>query len=215
MPYTKIFYKKSCNFFDDLVSYLATLTSLGISLHGYDHGYTRPYKKDEVIALYGNKNVIDLELRFSPYQMMEKLAKGSWPEELMFAVLKRPINTTLDSGHEVANETIHSKVGGVLGFQIQAGFIRYFESYRSNIEAKHGNDVWSWPDIWLFAWAVRNAFAHGGHIYITNSKKPPITWKSLSYTASDNGKNILHQDIGIVEVIYLMEEMDKELRSYT
>jgi len=211
MPHKKVFSKQSCNFFDDLVSYLATLTSLGISLHGYEHGHTRAYKKDEVIALYGNKNVIDLELRFAPYQMMKKLAVNLWPEELIFLALSRPETTTLDPGHEVANETIHSKVDGVLGFQIQAGFIRYFESYRPDIEAKYGNEVWNWSDVWLFAWGIRNAFAHGGQVYITNPKKPPITWRSLKYSASDNGTNVLHKDIGIVEIIYLMEEMDKEL----
>lgn len=215
MPYSKIFEKENCYFFDDLVSYLATLTSLGIALHGYEYGYTRPYKKNESITLYGNRGVTNLELRFSPYSMMKEIASNSWPKKIIFAALELPDKTSFDPGNEHPNEVIHSKVDGVLAFQIQGGFIRYFETYRSIIEENHGTDVWKWPQVWLFAWMTRNAFAHGGKIDIRKKNSPDIIWKSLCYNDTDNGTNLLHNSLGIVEIIILLEEMDIILRKYT
>lgn len=62
--------------------------------------------------------------------------------------------------------------------------------------------------MWNFGRTIRNAFAHDGQIEIRGPSAPPVTWKSLNYTHTDNGRQIFLHDMGEAEAILLMAEMD-------
>jgi hypothetical protein len=48
--------------------------------------------------------------------------------------------------------------------------------------------------------------AHGGRIRIDNK---PVNWRSLSYSYKDNDRLVLHGDIWLGDLIYLLREMDR------
>jgi hypothetical protein len=91
---------------------------------------------------------------------------------------------------------------------IESAFVRYFESLRPTIEANHTADPQQWPSALNFARVVRNAFAHGGQITFRSLTAPGVSWRSLTYTPADNGRQILYQDMTAVEIILLMQDMD-------
>jgi len=62
-----------------------------------------------------------------------------------------------------------------------------------------------------FGRVVRNAFAHGGLINIENPNSQPVSWRGLTYGPQHHGRQILYTDVTPVEVIFLMDEMDKLL----
>jgi hypothetical protein len=97
---------------------------------------------------------------------------------------------------------------GVHGSMIFNAFVQYFEANRHRAEAKYGNSTQTWPATWNFGRIVRNAFAHGGKINISNPGASPVVWRTLTYAAAQNGRQLLYQDLTPVEVILLMEEMD-------
>jgi len=62
--------------------------------------------------------------------------------------------------------------------------------------------------VWNFGRIVRNAFVHGGKIDFKNKRAKPVSWRNLSYSPADNGRQIIFQDLTAVEIIILMEDMD-------
>jgi hypothetical protein len=54
-----------------------------------------------------------------------------------------------------------------------------------------------------FARVVRNAIAHG-KIEIRNSNAPPVTWRGLTYSYADNGKQIFGTDLKLGEIVALI-----------
>lgn len=98
----------------------------------------------------------------------------------------------------------------ILGPIIQTGFVHYYESVKDAIEGRRGGDSSKWPDVLRFGRVVRNAFTHDGKVDIRNPKADPVKWRGLTYSYSDNGREILYVDLLPADVFVLMEEMDRE-----
>jgi hypothetical protein len=88
-------------------------------------------------------------------------------------------------------------------------FIMFFERYNEWMTVNHG-DAAGWPQALNFARLVRNAIAHGS-ITIRNPRAAPVEWRGFSYTAADNGRKIVGQDLRIADVLYLMFEASDQL----
>lgn len=200
-----ILQKKTHGFFDELVSYFASICALGTSLELQNRGIAQPWLPNQHLTLEGMKSVTNCTIRFYPHAMLNTISNNRWPEEINLQEIpleSEPINHPINL---TSIQMIH-------GSMIQSAFIHYFESYRVKVESKFGKEPIKWPEIWNFARVIRNAFAHGGKIKFDNQKSPKVNWKSLEYDPKSNGKNILYKDITPVEVIYLMEEMDRARR---
>ena len=57
---------------------------------------------------------------------------------------------------------------------------------------------------------VRNAIAHGA-IKINDPKSSPISWRGMSYSHADNGKQIVGVDLKLGEVLALMFDANDAL----
>jgi hypothetical protein len=92
-------------------------------------------------------------------------------------------------------------------------FLRFYEENLSLIvEAFGGRDRTQWPQLFQFAWAVRNAITHNaGRISFQRANASPVCWYSLSYSPSDNGRLILGPALGFGDLLVLMFEMADEL----
>ncbi|WP_029934542.1 hypothetical protein [Sphingomonas sp. UNC305MFCol5.2] len=93
----------------------------------------------------------------------------------------------------------------------QALATAFFEQCREEVELKFGADVTGWPHVWNFGRTVRNAMSHGGKIHFQNPGASPVSWKGLTYSAADNGRQILHSDLWPGDIFDLIIEMDSYL----
>ena len=88
-------------------------------------------------------------------------------------------------------------------------FLMFFERYNVWLTDNLG-DATNWPMTLNFARVVRNAIAHG-KINIRSKAAPAVSWKSLSYSHADSGRQIIGTDMNIADLIGLMLEADEEL----
>lgn len=147
------------------------------------------------------------KLHFRPYNLMYALAFNLVPNsiELILEQINNNYHISEDNGKIYINEPIKRIA--------ESMFINYFEKNRNLIKLKYGKKVGEWSnEIWKFAWVIRNACAHGGKINWTNTDINEVIWKGQSFIRTrDNGREILFDYLSIVDLILLMEDMDKVL----
>jgi hypothetical protein len=93
----------------------------------------------------------------------------------------------------------------LMGSLFEHAFITYFAKNEAAIRARHGGKL-HWPGALNFGRIVRNAFAHGGTLNITDNI--PGQWRGLSYSATANGRRVLYNDLSSGDLTLLMLEMD-------
>lgn len=194
----------SDGFFDDVVTYLGATAALALAGSLQSAGEAAPIAEEDGLVIRGRPEVSGLELEFRPLQVLGPIFAGSWPAEVDLEM--RPFNGEIPPSF--------SKIQGTKRFHsvnIQSAFVHYFESNRQKVESGFGADPYSWPPEWNFARVVRNAFAHGGEIDFRNKKAKPVSWNSLTYGPSDNGRSIIYVDVTPVELILLMSDMDASI----
>ncbi|MER9271699.1 hypothetical protein [Mesorhizobium sp. M0643] len=95
---------------------------------------------------------------------------------------------------------------------IYAVFLQFFEFHRPHIQSVFGTDTKGWPQIFQFAWLIRNGVAHhGGHLNFTNPNYPPVTWHTYSYSPADNGKPILGAHFTVSDMFAFLFDLSDEL----
>lgn len=188
-------------FFDSLVAFTASASSLGIALAAQKNGNSPGFSPNEYVALTGNPTVAGVEFHFFPHKILSALVGNGWPTTLVLD--EHPINP-----QPVVHSLNLTGLQGVHGAMIANAFVKYFEETRTFTEAKYSTNCQQWPSVWNFGRVIRNALGHKGTIKFDNPNAQPVTWKSLSYSPSDNGKAILYHDVTAVELILLMEDMD-------
>jgi hypothetical protein len=188
-------------FFDNLVTFVASVAALGTAFEVQAGQQTRPYARHEYIAIAGIPTVAGCEFHIYVGPVLDELRANRWPTQVVIdeaPIAQAPPKYT----------TWLTGLQGVHGSMIANAFVQYFEANRHRTEAKYGSSPQNWPGPWNFGRVIRNAFAHGGKINITNPNASPVAWKTLTYAASQNGRQLLYQDFTAVEVILLMGEMD-------
>lgn len=195
------FNRATHGFFDNLVSYFVSISSIGTSLSLRSNGEIIRWSSTDFLTLEGMKSVSNCEIQFYPDKTLDIVSRNEWPDVL--ELIKVPL-TSNPPNHPILLTGLHKLHGSL----IQSAYVDYFESFRDEIEIKFGKNTNDWPPVWNFGRVIRNAFAHDSKISIKNPESPEVVWMTLRYNFSDNGKSILYQDISPVEVIFLMEEMD-------
>lgn len=188
-------------FFDSLVAFTASVSSLGLAIDAQACGVAKSYSSSDYLTLEGSSKASGVEFRFFPIALMTTLVQNGWPSSLAFEEL------AINSAPPPKAITL-TGLQGVHGAMISSAFVKYFEEYRSLVEARCTKDVKNWPSVWNFGRVIRNALAHKGQIKFDNQNASPVIWRKLKYSPSDNGKQVLYQDMTSVELILLMEEMD-------
>lgn len=183
------------------MAFASSIASLGVAFHAQAKGSSRGYTPTDYLALEGKPAVSGIELHFYPHRTLTTLAANGWPSSLSFD--EYPLNQASPK-HSIQLTGLQR----VHGAMISNAFVQYFEANRSLAEAKFSKDTQRWPMEWNFGRVVRNALVHKGSIRIDNKNASAVTWKSLSYSHSENGKQILYRDVTAVELVLLMEEMD-------
>ena len=200
----RVYRKSTHHFFDDFVTFLCSLAGILISTEAFNSGGVTKAVADPKYYMQFTGPTLKVRLTWYPHKTLKIIASDRWPDEIELYEdryhPRAPIFRLTTTGFK-----------GLQALSIQASFIRYFETHRPQIEATYGSDPQRWPTQWNFARVVRNAFAHGGTINFRNPASPSVTWKSITYGPSDNGRQIVFTDVAAVEIISLMEDMDSVL----
>src|SRR5574341_145058 len=189
------------NFFDELVTILVSLETLSVTADVYKGEAGDSIPEDGSLGLGGV--TVPIDFKFNPTPVLREIIENRWPTEIILE--EKPKGSEMPA--KVAHVLSSTGIRGVTSLITQGAFIRYFEKIRPKIESKYGDDPIGWPAVWNFGRVVRNAFGHGGRINFRNPNAPSVTWKSLTYSYADNGREIMYQDVAQVEIIVLMEEM--------
>ena len=202
MPKSRVYMPTKHRFFDSLVTLLALVDALSNTFHLH-HGKSTTGFASRTLEFQGMKGVSGIDLLFADAaSLTTSLCKEQWPNRL--ELLERAITNS-------PNFPVGFSVGGIQRLHsqyFQAVFIHFYESVVPLVVQLYGKKQVNWPDIWNFGRVVRNAFAHGGCVRIDDPNSRPVNWGNLTYSYSDNGRNLLFNDLCIVELILLMEEMD-------
>ena len=188
-------------FFDNLVAFVASITAIGTAFDVQSGLPSKPFQANHFIVLEGKAEVTGCEFHIYTGSVLDELLANRWPTAIR--IDEYPITTAFP-----AYRTCLTGLQGVQASIITSTFIQYFENNLNRINTRFGNDRANWPDPWKFGRVVRNALAHGGRIYFKNPNSDTVHWRSLSYSPTNNGRQLLFKDITSVEIILLMEEME-------
>lgn len=188
-------------FFDELVSFLAAFGSLATALRFYSGETPAALGPHQVIGFQGS-HVSNLSLSYAPGAILSEIAQNRLPSTIQMVEGPRTAVSPEDpSSLTIVVELSISLIGSTL--------IRYYESVIPAVRNRFGTDSTNWPGVWNFGRVIRNALAHhGGRINFDNSRAQPVSWKSLTFSPADNGRQVMFVDITTTEVILLMEDMD-------
>ena len=90
-------------------------------------------------------------------------------------------------------------------------FVDFYEAHRPWIRDALG-EIDEWPELFRFAWAVRNAISHnGGRINIADPKRRAVRWHKLSYDHRHAGTAIIGPVLFTADIIILLCEMSELL----
>jgi hypothetical protein len=139
------------------------------------------------------------ELEFDASEVLGPISKQTWPSV---------IHLKFHSGTGRAPASPNpNAVQYLMGSFYEHAFIAYFEKNVADIKAKHGSKK-NWPNVLSFGRRVRNAFAHGGTLNITDGIS--AVWGGISYSKADNGRRVLYNDLTSADLTLLMVEMDSQ-----
>jgi hypothetical protein len=90
--------------------------------------------------------------------------------------------------------------------------VLFYERNRPWIQATFGNETNNWPDLWRFAWTMRNAATHhAGKFNMHDETRPSVVWNDLSYNHRNHGQQILGKDLSVADILILLFEMSDDL----
>ncbi|WP_156950572.1 hypothetical protein, partial [Hyphomonas oceanitis] len=179
--------KNSERYFDDIQSYLVALIGLAHMIEVGKSGKSTPYDPQHTVRLDCARE--SASWYWSPNSTLQMLASNFVPANLEIERVGRATTLSTSPLNLGAFGNLLEGFGQVLA-------TNFYERHQQSIIDKFGKDPnLSWPNVWNFARVVRNAMSHRGELHFRSSSAPTVSWKGLSYSFSDNGRNILHQDI--------------------
>lgn len=189
------------NYFDDVANYLISLISLTLAQELYIKGTAGKYSPNHTVQLDAKQ--AGKRLRFYPHTLLDDIFQLKWPTILSFEEknVTIPPNAVLNLG----------ALERPLSAFAQSMFVNYFERCRLDIETQYGENTTGWPQDWNFGRVVRNSFAHKAVVCFQNPSAPPVQWRGLAYSSSDNGRNVMNRDLWPADLIYLMMDMDSHI----
>ncbi len=196
-------------FFDELVTAIAAQAT---TVAGYvTHAQGTPYRflddwTMRMSCLTRREARSTLEVEVQPASVLTPLTKFSWPTsvDLRFAVATDVTEPPPPAEPYKADLVGMQRLGANVA---EHAFVTFYENVSDLIQAQYG-DVGNRPATLQFARTVRNAFAHGGTLNITDLRPNTGTWNGLTYTAVQNGRRLMFNDLSLGDLALLMLDMN-------
>lgn len=95
---------------------------------------------------------------------------------------------------------------------IGLAYVKFYEAYLPFIQTKYSSHAKNWPSIFQFAWLLRNAIVHHeGRVNFKNPNFPPITWRGMTYSPQDKGKEMIGAHFHAADCIIFLIELSAQL----
>ncbi len=211
MGVTTYTFEKNDRSFRHICTGLAALFSVSAMTTAQKFGYAQKVYPGASALLYG-KLTTDLILSHNLYDLVQPVAENKWPDSLVFFE-KNKVKAQDDlSSPDPLTLTETGEMGITWSLMGQA-YLAFFEDIRHDLIQKLGRDsnLWSYETL-KFGYQIRNAVAHSGRIHFNRPDNSPVSWKGLYYSHANNGK-VIFEDIGVVELILLMFEIESVLKT--
>jgi hypothetical protein len=193
------------DFFDELVALFVNLGSFNAATESFwSSSSTKiPESPNHTINLYGHT----AHVSFPIYSLMHEVVRNVWPDSLQLRI--HPASTVLGSFQnpiELQSAGIEKMITQLVG----ATFLKYYERNASRPKIAYPGGPKAWPELWRFAWLLRNAIAHGDKWKIDDQTFPATVWNGVSVSPNDANQpwyNI-SKYIGGGDLILLMEQLN-------
>ncbi len=139
-------------------------------------------------------------VEFQPIEVLGPITKFAWPPEIHL--------TLYEGGTPPSPSADLTVIQTLMASLYEHAFISYYEKNSDEMRAKYGSKR-NFPDALNFGRIVRNAFAHGGKVNITD--RMPGVWAGITYSEKDNGRQVLYHDLSSGDLTLLMIDMDAEI----
>jgi hypothetical protein len=161
---------------------------------------------DKTMTLAGNT----VHIAWQPLGLLNNVAENSWPDvlNLQFVPITRKFSN--DNNACLQSNEIVEVVVQITG----TAFLKFYERNTSLIKLRFGTQPKKWPPLFLFAWHLRNAIAHGDRFSITDKTIPVVSWKGIEISSNDNNRHWfgINQFLGGADVVALMRDISDQLK---
>jgi len=194
-------------YFDDLVTLLISLASINTALTCYANGgiCNDPKNFNNAIHIGGSLATYS----FHTHDLMHGISSDLWPDHIRLFRFSQDNPPEYRSGsRDLYNGGMQELVGRVVG----SAFLRYYERRLDSVRPALPRSPREWPEVWRFAWLIRNAVAHGDRFAIDDLGFPKTTWRNFAVSAAESGQNWFDMDGGFLgggDVLELIDELER------
>lgn len=218
MNVTNFFIPDRDSFFDDLATMFLSLSCFMFTMH-VSTASNRPTpfndrSLEEWISYIAPIKMIrwpfklacragDSDYVIFPAEIVMAVSLNGWPQFIEYELVP---HATTRPDYRLNSEGSRAVFSNLVG----TSFISYYSKCETSIKDLYGSDPKQWPDTVRMAWLLRNGFAHGGRVSITDTHMRPAEWKKWKIDSTYNGRNCLFDEgmFGIGDVISLVQEID-------
>jgi hypothetical protein len=192
------------DFFEELTTLFINLASFSVALESFANAGSSAVPNDPKYTITLNGRIVDVS--FPTHALLHGIVKNQWPAAIQLSIC--PATQALVASPNPIKLQCNN-VSRMITRLVGAMFLQYYERNAHRPKAKYSGNQKKWPDVWRFAWLLRNAIAHGDTWNLSDPSFPPTTWKSVTITNADSGEvwNNIARYIGGGDVVLLMEEL--------
>lgn len=209
MQISKTYTSESHDYFDDLVALFISLAALETALTCYANGGTTEATKNQNNAIHIGGRIATYS--FHTFDLMHGASKDKWPTEI---IIYRSTPDNPPSYHESNRDLSSLGIQRLVGSLVGSFFLKWYESKSDALKSKHGKHPIQWPDMFRFAWVLRNAIAHGDKFTINNPSFPTTQWRGFEVKAQHTGRIWFDLDAGFLgggDVLELVADLHDAL----
>ncbi|WP_146144783.1 hypothetical protein [Phreatobacter cathodiphilus] len=191
----------SDEYFYELSAYLTSIASFLHIPEFYKDREVAGWRPDDC-AVFQSRRAGKF-IAWKPYETLSQLAHNLNPPDFEFVEIDASYSEDNSPAQFGAISHLFDSYGRSL-------ITSYYQKQQYRLREYYG-PIASWPEVWRFGKIVRDAMAHNGRVHISDERLG-ATWRGLSYSIADNGREVLNGDLLTGDLIYLLRDLDNEPR---
>jgi hypothetical protein len=154
---------------------------------------------EESVGSFGSL-MFSVDLLFPLNGPLEMAMQGQVPQSISLA-LRAQVPNKLPN-EVLGTKTVQERIAAAI-------FCAFCDPWIEWQRKTTGGSYAQWPKTANFVRVVRNALTHGNRINVNDIHAVRAGWYHLSYGHAENGNQVLHKDISIADLVFLMVEFDE------
>lgn len=192
-------------FFDEAATLFVNLASFNAATESFWNSSSTsiPTTPNHTLTLMGRV----AHASFPVHDLMHGVVRNNWPAHLPLVL--QPSNTEpnlYSNGVQLQSGAVANMIVQMVG----TAFLRYYERNAQRPKTAFPAGPKTWPELWRFAWLLRNAIAHADTWSLNDLSFPSTSWHGVGVSPRDSGSPWfdLNRFIGGGDVLLLLEELD-------